>query len=70
MRQVRLRTFMAGMLVALLVGAGLGGWAVGRAETRAVRPAAPTIDAPIIPVQMPLNTGTFAKVARTFQSSS
>jgi len=67
MRHVKLRTFVSGVVVALLAGAALGGLAVGRAEIRHGQPAAPPLQAPVIPVQMPLTTGTFAKVAEAIK---
>jgi serine protease Do len=67
MRQVRTGTFVVGLTAALLVGAMVGGYAKGRADDRAIRRAAPAVEAPIIPVQMPLTTGTFAKVAEVIK---
>ena len=60
------RTFVGAVLIAALLGAALGAFATSRAELS--RPAllaqsATALDPPVIPVQMPLNTGTFAKVA-------
>jgi serine protease Do len=60
MMQVKRRTIVAGLAVALLVGMGLGVLATARADRDA---APPRIEAPILPVQMPLPSGTFAKVA-------
>jgi serine protease Do len=56
---------VAGLLAAFLVGGGLGAFTLSRAE----RPAAPTapLEAPILPVQLPLTTGTFAKVAEAIK---
>lgn len=68
MRYVGLRTFVAAVLAALLVGGVLGGYAAGRADLRPVPPVAQTtVQAPVIPVQMPLNTGTFARVAEVIK---
>jgi serine protease Do len=66
MMQLKRRTFVVALAVAVLLGAGLGAFTLGRAELKrpVVVAQAPTIpDAPILPVQMPLTTGTFAKVA-------
>jgi serine protease Do len=64
------RTFVGALVVALMIGLGVGALATSRAQL--ARPfttaSAPTIDAPVIPVQMPLgNSGTFAKVAETIR---
>ena len=63
------KSFVGALIVAVAVGLALGMYATSRGEVR--RPVVPavgsTIDAPIIPVQMPLNTGTFAKVAETIK---
>src|SRR5262245_20519014 len=69
MIQVRRRTFFLALAVAVLAGMALGGYAGGRAEVPRPMVAAPSavVQAPIIPVQMPLNTGTFAKVAETIK---
>jgi serine protease Do len=67
--QVKRKTFVAVVIVALLLGAGAGMFATGRAaevaRSRAI--SAPLVEAPILPVQMPLNTGTFAKVAEAIK---
>ncbi|MGH7391372.1 MAG: Do family serine endopeptidase [Candidatus Rokuibacteriota bacterium] len=66
MKQVRTKTFVVGLAVAVLAGAALGGYGVGRAAAdRAARTAVPV--APIIPAQMPLTTGTFARVAEVIK---
>ncbi len=68
MKQVTVKTLVAGLVGALLAGAVFGGYAVGRAELRATRAAAPVIEAPVIPVQMPLqSSGTFARVAEVIK---
>jgi len=67
MKQISVKTFAAGLVLALLVGGALGGYTAGRAADRVVPVAAPAIEAPIIPVQMPLTTGTFAKVAEVIK---
>ena len=64
MMQLSTRVFCAVIAGALLVGGGLGAYAAGRLEPRRAAPAAVAqVQAPVLPVQMPLNTGTFAKVA-------
>ncbi|HYE93368.1 MAG TPA: hypothetical protein VEA38_20215, partial [Terriglobales bacterium] len=66
MMQLKRKTFVFVVVVAVLAGAGVGILATGRAD--AVRRApAPYLDAPILPVQMPLTTGTFAKVAEAIK---
>ncbi len=66
MMQLKRRTFAGALAVALVVGAALGALAVGRAE-RAGAVRGPLVEAPILPVQMPLTTGTFAKVAEAIK---
>ena len=64
MMQLKRKTFVAIVVLAVLAGAGAGVVASGRGTVvrgRAV--ATPFVDAPILPVQMPLTTGSFAKVA-------
>jgi serine protease Do len=63
MMQLRRGTFVVVVAIAVLVGAGLGAVGASRAELGRVKTAARTLEAPILPVQMPLTTGTFAKVA-------
>jgi serine protease Do len=65
MRQVKRRTFVAGLLAAFLVGVGLGAFTLSRAERPVI--AAAQLEAPILPVQMPLPSGTFARVAETIK---
>jgi serine protease Do len=62
---VRARTFGAAITVALVVGLVIGAVMAGGAWDRAPRAqmAGATLEAPLLPVQMPLTTGTFAKVA-------
>lgn len=67
MRQLSRTAFAGVILGAFIAGAGLGGYAVGRAEVRPLRPTVPIVEAPILPVQMPLTTGTFAKVAEAIK---
>ena len=64
MMQVRRRTFVGAVMIALVAGAALGAWTTGRAEPRrAPGLAQAPIQAPILPVQMPLPSGSFAAVA-------
>jgi serine protease Do len=70
MMQLKRRTFIAALALALLLGAGLGAITLGRAELgrpTVVAQAPVTPEAPILPVQMPLTTGTFAKVAEAIK---
>jgi serine protease Do len=69
--QVKRRTFVAAQLIALVVGlvAGAGlaarsAWERGPLLAQALPPLP---QAPILPVQMPLTTGTFAKVAEVIK---
>ncbi|MBI3637581.1 MAG: Do family serine endopeptidase [Candidatus Rokubacteria bacterium] len=66
MIQLRRITFVAVLVLTVIGGAALGAFAVNRSDLR--RAAAPArLDAPIPPVQMPLTTGTFAKVAEAIK---
>jgi serine protease Do len=65
MMQLTRRTFVAALVVALVAGITLGAVAAGRVE-RAAPPRA-ALEPPILPVQMPLTTGTFAKVAEVIR---
>jgi serine protease Do len=68
MMHLKRRTFAIALMVAVVVGLGLGAFATSRGDQRGYQPAmSTTIDAPIIPVQMPVNTATFAKVAETIK---
>src|SRR5438552_17020238 len=69
MMQLKWKTFVAIVVLALVTGGGVGVLATGRAAetTRDRTVAAPVIEAPILPVQMPLTTGTFAKVAEAIK---
>ncbi len=70
MMQLKRKTFVVSLVVALLLGAALGAFTTGRAEyARPLLAQAPLVDAPILPVQMPLTTGTFAKVAEAIKPS-
>jgi serine protease Do len=63
MMQVRTRTFVAAVLVALVVGAGLGAFTWGRAElSRAIQPAVGPVDAPVLLTQGP-PVPSFARIA-------
>jgi serine protease Do len=65
MMQLKQRTFAGALTIAVLLGTVLGVYATGRVER--ARPeelaAPPVVQAPILAVQMPLTTGTFANVA-------
>jgi serine protease Do len=62
---VTVRTFGGALVAALVAGMVLGGVVAGGTGARAplAQTAASTLQAPILPVQMPLTTGTFSKVA-------
>jgi serine protease Do len=64
MMQLRRRTLFIVVVLALLVGGVIGAFTTTRAENRLplVAQLSP-VEAPVIPVQMPLTTGSFAKVA-------
>jgi serine protease Do len=62
MIQLTRRSLVVALALAVLAGAGLGAYTTGRAATARGVPVA-MVEAPILPVQMPLTTGTFAKVA-------
>ena len=67
--QVTRRTFVGGLALAVMAGGVLGAWAKGRAELgRApVLAQSSSVQAPILPVQMPLPSGSFAAVAETIK---
>ncbi len=67
MIQLSRRTFVTTLAVAVLIGIGLGAFTVDRAELRRPRVLAAAVEAPILPVQMPLTTGTFSKVAEAIK---
>ncbi len=69
MMQLTRKKFAAVIVLALLVGGGAGAFATGRAAdiVRGRTPAPSFVEAPILPVQMPLTTGTFAKVAEAIK---
>ena len=64
MMHLKRTTFVAFIVLAVLVGAGIGVYATGRAAevVRASQPVMPVVDAPILPVRMPLTTGIVALV--------
>jgi len=64
MMQLKRTYFVATLALMLVAGVTLGAVAGGRTE-RAPQAAAPT--APVLPVQMPLNTGSFAGVAEVIK---
>jgi serine protease Do len=62
------RVFLAAVAGAFLVGGGLGAYAGGRLAPRPAPAVVGTpLQAPVLPIQMPLNTGTFAKVAEAIK---
>ena len=66
--QLKRRTFAVAVAAALVLGAALG--AVAARPGTTVPPTVATlgtVQAPILPVQMPLPTGTFAKVAEVIK---
>jgi serine protease Do len=65
MMQVRKRTFIAAVLAALLVGAGLGVFTLGRAELEPARPSVWSAEAPPIVLAQGPPAPSFAKVAET-----
>ncbi len=66
MIQLRRSTLVAIVVAALVAGAVVGALVVDTAD-RHVAPVRSAVEAPIIPVQMPLTTGTFAKVAEVIK---
>ncbi len=68
MMQLKRKTFVAALVGAVIVGAALGAFTITRAELgRAVVVAQAPSPPPILPVQMPLTTGTFARVAEAIK---
>jgi serine protease Do len=69
--QVTGKTFGGALLVVLLAGITLGALATThgprRPEPSLAQTSVATLQAPILPVQMPLTTGTFAKVAEAIK---
>src|SRR5213592_4290121 len=61
MMQLKRSSFVAALAVMLVAGVTLGAVAGGRTDR--VAPPVMTPTAPVLPVQMPLNTGSFAGVA-------
>jgi len=66
MIQLRRSAFLTSLVVAALIGVALGAFGIGRAEQRRAHQLA-AVEAPILPVQMPLTTGTFSKVAEAIK---
>jgi serine protease Do len=64
---VKARTFAGALLVALVVGVVIGAVATRARAPLAAQAAPTTLQAPLLPVQMPLTTGTFAKVAEAIK---
>jgi serine protease Do len=69
--QVTRRTFGVSLILALSVGLAAGAFATTRGPWAQAPPLSqaplPMLQAPILPVQMPLTTGTFAKVAEAIK---
>src|SRR5262249_33674273 len=64
MMQLKRTYFVAALALMLVAGVTLGAMAGGRTE-RTPQASAPTV--PVLPVQMPLNTGSFAGVAEAIK---
>jgi serine protease Do len=70
MIQLTARRFFVALAAAGILGGGVGAYAAMRADLgRPAPPRTAELQAPIIPVQMPLTTGTFAKVAEAIKPS-
>jgi serine protease Do len=69
--QVTSKSFGGALVVAMIVGIAVGAFAAARGPwgqaPMLVQAPASTVQAPILPVQMPLTTGTFAKVAEAIK---
>jgi serine protease Do len=68
--QLKGKTFGGALVVALVVGIAVGALAATRGPWRPaplLAQAPPALQAPILPVQLPLTTGTFAKVAEAIK---
>ena len=63
MIQMQRRTFVGAVVLAVVVGAVFGAIVTGRGDLRRPVAGVAAVQAPILPVQMPLTTGTFAQVA-------
>ena len=64
MMQLKKRTFVVTVALAALVGLALGAFAAGGPARTPAPVGAPALEAPVLPVQMPLPpAGTFARVA-------
>ena len=69
MVQLKRRTFVAALVLAVVAGGALGAFTASRAELRRppVVAQAPVAPLPIVPVQMPPQGGTFASVAEAIK---
>ncbi len=69
MMQLRRRTFLGALALALVVGVSLGAWVKGRAADARAQTVGQAIalQAPVLPVQMPLPSGSFAAVAEAIK---
>ena len=68
--QLKGKTFSGALVVTLVVGIAVGALGTTRGPWRPaplLAQAPPPLQAPILPVQMPLTTGTFAKVAEAIK---
>jgi serine protease Do len=63
MMYLKRRTFALSLLVALVIGGMVGAWVSERTGRRVTARPLPLLEAPLLTVQMPLTTGTFARVA-------
>ena len=65
--QLSRKAFVGAVVATLAVGIAVGAFATSRTasdrRSLMLAQALPPVQAPILPVQMPLTTGTFAKVA-------
>ncbi len=68
MMQLGRRMFVGALVLALVTGFSLGAWVKGRADARAqALGPSPSVQAPILPTQMPLPSGSFAAVAEAIK---
>src|SRR6185436_1381403 len=69
--QLSRKAFVGAVVATLAVGIAVGAFATSRTasdrRSLTLAQALPPVQAPIIPVQMPLTTGTFAKVAEVIK---
>lgn len=65
--QMKRRTFVGAVVLAVVMGAALGAIVTARADLRRPAVGVATVEAPVLAVQMPLTTGTFAQVAEAIK---